>query len=226
MLKSLLVGVHLLLALCMPGFSQPAGYPDRSIKLVVPWPTGGPTDAIARLVAEKLSARLRQPVLVDNRPGANGIIGATAVARAPADGYTLMLALPETNVLNPLIYKTVSYRKEDLQPVAFFGVRPFALVASSRFKGKSVRDVIQAAKEHPNSISAASWGMGSTAHLAIAMVEQSANVQLLHIPFASPAALWTTMSRWIRTPSVQRSRMYSPTLAASWNRPGRWQWPP
>lgn len=193
MLKSLLVGAHLLLALSLPGFAQPAGYPDRPIKLVVPWPSGGPTDAIARLIAEKLSSRVRQPVLVDNRAGANGIIGTTAVARAPADGYTLMLALPETSVLNPLTYKTISYRQDDLQPVAFFGFRPFALVASSKYKGRSVQDIIQIAKQRPNSISAASWGIGSTAHLAIAMIEESASVELLHVPFPGTAAATTQL---------------------------------
>lgn len=193
MFKRLLSGAGLLLTFCLPAVAQPSGYPERPIKLVVPWPSGGPTDAIARLVAEKLSARVRQPVLVDNRPGANGIVGTTAVARAPADGYTLMLALPETNVLNPMIYKTISYRHEDLQSVAFFGVRPFALVAGPLHKGKTVGDIVQIAKQHPDAVSAASWGIGSTAHVAIALIEQSANVRLLHVPFPGTAAAATQL---------------------------------
>lgn len=193
MFKLLVASATLLLAVCLPALAQPAGYPDRPIKLIVPWPSGGPTDAIARLVAEKLSTRVRQPVLVDNRPGANGIVGTTAVARAQADGYTLMLALPETNVLNPLIYQTISYRHEDLQPVAFFGVRPFALVAGPRYTGKSVRDIVEVARQQPGSISAASWGMGSTAHVAIAQIEQSANIRLLHAPFPGTAAATTQL---------------------------------
>ncbi|MHA7685877.1 tripartite tricarboxylate transporter substrate binding protein [Cupriavidus sp. PET2-C1] len=188
MFKKLLAGATLLLACCFSAQAKPPGFPSRPIKLVVPWPSGGPTDAIARLVSEKLSVQVGQPVIVENRSGANGIVGTTAVSRAPADGYTLMLALPETNVLNPLVYKTISYRVEDLQALAFIGVRPFALVAGPTYMGKSISDVLRIARRSPESVSAASWGIGSTAHLAIASLEQSANVHLLHVPFPGTAA--------------------------------------
>lgn len=183
----------LLAAILLPVSAQPDGFPSRPIRLVVPWSPGGNTDGIARLMAMKLSARINQQVVVDNKPGANGIVGATAVARAQPDGYTLMLALPETNVLNPMVYKTISYSSKDLDPVAFMGVMPFALVANPNSKAGTVQDLVRSAKQQPGSVSAASWGVGSTAHAAIALMEQTAGVELLHVPFPGTAPALTQL---------------------------------
>jgi tripartite-type tricarboxylate transporter receptor subunit TctC len=181
----------LLAAILLPASAQTDKFPSRPIRLVVPWSAGGNTDGIARLMALKLSARINQQVVVDNKPGANGIVGTTAVAHAQPDGYTLMLALPETNVLNPMVYKNISYASKDLDPVAFIGIMPFALVANPSSKAATVPDLVRAAKQKPGSVSAASWGIGSTAHAAIALMEQTARVELLHVPFPGTAPAMT-----------------------------------
>jgi tripartite-type tricarboxylate transporter receptor subunit TctC len=173
----------MLAATLMPVSAQTDKFPQRPLRLVVPWAAGGNTDGIARLMAIKLSDRLKQQVVVDNRPGANGMIGTSFVARAQPDGYTLMLALPETNVLNPMVYKNATYTMKDLDPVAFMGVMPFALVANPTSKAGTVADLVRVAKQNPGTVSAASWGVGSTAHAAIALMEQAASLDLLHVPF-------------------------------------------
>jgi tripartite-type tricarboxylate transporter receptor subunit TctC len=177
----------LLASFLLPVSSQTANFPDRPIKLIVPWAAGGNTDAIARLMATKLSTRVHQPVVVDNRPGANGIIGSTAVARSQPDGYTLLLALPETNVLNPMVYKNITYSAKDFEALAYMGEMPFALVSNMTTKAGTVPDLVRAAKEKPGTVSAASWGVGSTAHAAIALMEQAAGLDLLHVPFTGTA---------------------------------------
>ena len=177
----------LLATFLLPVSSQTANFPDRPIKLIVPWAAGGNTDAIARLMATKLSTRVRQQVVVDNKPGANGIIGSTVVARSQPDGYTLLLALPETNVLNPMVYKNITYSAKDFDALAYMGEMPFALVSNMTTKAGTVPDLVRAAKEKPGTVSAASWGVGSTAHAAIALMEHAASVELLHVPFTGTA---------------------------------------
>ena len=178
-------------ATLLPVSAQTDKFPQRPIRLVVPWTPGGNTDGIARLMALKLSERINQQVVVDNKPGANGIVGTTLVVRAQPDGYTLMLALPETNVLNPMVYKNITYTAKDLDPVAFLGVLPFALVANPNSKAATVPELVRAARQLPGSVSAASWGVGSTAHAAIALMEQAAGLDLLHVPFPGTAPALT-----------------------------------
>lgn len=182
-----------LAAFLLPVCAQSESFPQRPIRLVVPWAAGGNTDAIARLMATKLSSRVNQQVVVDNRPGANGIIGSTAVARSQPDGYTILLALPETNVLNPMVYKNITYSGKDFEAVAYMGEMPFALVSNPTSKASTVSDLVRAAKERPGTVSAASWGVGSTAHAAIALVEQAAGLELLHVPFTGTAPAMTQL---------------------------------
>ena len=191
-LRNLALGAFLA-AFLLPVSAQTDNFPQRPIRLVVPWSPGAHTDAVARLMADRLTTRLKQPVLVDNKPGATGIIGATLVARSQPDGYTLLFALPETNVLNPLIYKNIAYTAKDFDAVAFMGVVPFALVANPSSKASTVSDIVRVAKEKPGAVSVATWGIGSTAHVATALIEQSANVQLLHVPFPGSAPALTQL---------------------------------
>jgi tripartite-type tricarboxylate transporter receptor subunit TctC len=191
-LRNLALGA-VLAAFLLPVSAQTDNFPQRPIRLVVPWSPGAHTHAVARLMADRLTTRLKQPVLVDNKPGATGIIGATLVARSQPDGYTLLFALPETNVLNPLIYKNIAYTAKDFDAVAFMGVVPFALVANPSSKASTVSDFVRLAKEKPGAVSVATWGIGSTAHVATALIEQSANVHLLHVPFPGSAPALTQL---------------------------------
>ncbi len=163
------------------------GYPSKPVTIVVAYPAGGDTDALARLFAEKLSTRLGQPVVVDNRPGASGVIGSSFVAKAPADGYTLLLA-PSTFSIAQLVLKTGSSTGYDVlngfTPIVETGTLPLFLVAGAASNFKSFKDV-QAAKGQ--TLSYASPGSGSPMHILGEMVNKSAGLGLGHVPYKGVA---------------------------------------
>ncbi len=164
-------------------------YPNREIKLVVPYPPGGPTDVVGRLVAEKLAQTLGKPVIVDNRAGANGIIGTAAVAQSPADGYTLLLATSATSS-NPSIYKTLTFDTEkQFMPVAMAATAPAFVWARASLPADNMQALIALAKAKPGTLSFASGGHGGTPHLCGELLKMLAGIDLLHVPYkgASPA---------------------------------------
>ncbi|MDD0810030.1 tripartite tricarboxylate transporter substrate-binding protein [Curvibacter sp. RS43] len=166
-------------------------YPDRPVRLVVPFQVGGAADQLARVLSECLSEAFRQTVWVDNKPGATGSIGTRQVARAAADGYTLLIGHSDSIVLQGLMHPN---REKDvasgLMPIAFVGRIPGVLIARPELGIKSPKDLIQRAKQRPGQLKLASWGMGSTIHLGIEWMNQSANIELLHVPYAgTPAAV-------------------------------------
>ncbi len=165
-----------------------AQYPDKPIKVVVAWPPGSPTDSVARLVSDRLAQRLGQPITVENRPGANGTIGTTYVAKAAPDGYTLIFATADTHSINPLVYKSLSYDAvKGFEPISLVGTVNFVLISRPDFPYADLQALVAAAKQQPGKISFATWGTGSTAHVALALLEQAAGVQLLHVPFQGSA---------------------------------------
>ncbi len=165
-----------------------AQYPDKPIKVVVAWPPGSPTDSVARIVSERLAQRLGQPVTVENRPGANGTIGTTYVAKAAPDGYTLVFATADTHSINPHVYKTLQYdAMKGFEPISLVGVVNFLLIARANFEQSDLQSLVAAAKQQPGKISYGTWGTGSTAHVAFALLEQSAGIQMLHVPFQGSA---------------------------------------
>lgn len=167
-----------------------AQYPDQPIKVLVAWPPGGVTDTSARLVAEHLSRVLKQPVTVDNRGGANGIIGTQAAAKASPDGYTLQMVTAESHAINPFVYKNLPYDAEkDFEPIALMARASFVLTARGGLDVKDTKELIALAKANPGKLSAASYGIGSTSHLALAAFEKEAGVSFLHVPYrgVSPA---------------------------------------
>ena len=167
--------------------AQGAGsYPTKPIRIVVPYAAGGFTDIVARLVGQKMSERLGQPVVVDNKPGASTIIGAEAVARAAPDGYTLLMGVTTTLSTNPLLFKKLSYKASDFKPVALAGLTPFVLVANPSVPG-SVREVVDAAKAKPGEMNVATLGIGSSTHLVLAMLRAAAGVDLKDIPYKGSA---------------------------------------
>lgn len=174
------------------GVAMAQAWPASPIKLVVTFPPGGSSDAAARIVAPKLSERLGQPVVVDNKPGAGGGVGLGMVAKAPADGYTIVLASAGGLTANPSLYKTLSYDPQrDFVPVTGFGASPFVLVAGTELPAKTVKDVIALAKKDPGKLTYASGGNGTAMHLSGELLKSMAGVEMTHVPYkgSGPAVL-------------------------------------
>jgi tripartite-type tricarboxylate transporter receptor subunit TctC len=166
-------------------------YPAKPIRLIVPYPPGGGTDFFARLVGAKMSENIGQPIVVENRPGAATIIGAEAAAKAPADGYTLLLADSTTLAVNPSLYKKLPYDpQKDFAPISLTARFAMLLVVNPTLdKSKTVKAFIDEAKAAPGNINFASVGAGTTHHLAMELFMQQTGVKLNHIPYkgAAPA---------------------------------------
>ena len=175
-------------------FAQP--FPAKPVKMVVPWPPGGGNDILGRLLAEALGAPLGQSVVVDNRGGANGLIGAEAVAKSPADGYTIMFHSVTTHLINAAFYSKVPYDTlGDFSAVSLIGEAGHVLVANPSFAAKTVKDVVAMAKAEPAKISYASFGSGSSSHLSGALFDSMLGVKLVHVPYkGSGPALTDTMA--------------------------------
>src|SRR3712207_3749800 len=148
-----------------------AGYPNRTIKLIVPDPPGGGVDAVTRLVAERLRQRLGQPVIVENRGGASGNVGAEAVASAEPDGYTLLASTPPPLAINAALYKRLNYDAAKFQPVALMATSPNVLVVRSGLPVGSAQELIAHAKANPGKLNYASQGNGTTSHLTTEMFQ-------------------------------------------------------
>ena len=176
--------VPLVAALCCGIAAAEDGYPNKVVQLVVPWPAGGFADVLGRTVAAQLAQNLGQMVYVDNRGGANGMLGADYVAKAAPDGYTLMFQSITSHAINPSIYARVPYSTEkDLVPLAVIATVPLLLVANPTFPAKNVADLIKLAKQQPGALSYASFGNGSASHLAGALFAKQAGVSMVHIPY-------------------------------------------
>ncbi len=178
----------LLLAVATTPLPANAGYPDRPVKILVPYQVGGATDFIARLVAQKLGEEFKQPVIVENRPGAGGMIAVTAAARAAPDGYTILIDAPGV-VLNPSLYRTVTYDPKDLQPVAQLMTSPFVIVVNPSVPIRSVTGIAEYARKNPSKFNVAT--AGNSTLLAAEMFRLIANVDFTFVPYngAAPASL-------------------------------------
>ena len=187
---------HRLIALLFPLFLVNGAYaqawPAKSLRIVVPFAPGGSTDIFARLLGERMSTALGQSVLIDNRAGAAGNIGADAVARSVPDGYTLLMATTGVMAINQALYRNMTYdAAKDLEPVAFVASITNVLIVSSESTLKSVAEVLAAAKRSPGSLSFASSGAGSSTHMSAELFKAMAGVDLLHVPYkgSGPAML-------------------------------------
>ena len=159
-------------------------WPSRQIRMVVPLPAGASVDVIGRLVAAKLGERLGQTVVIENRAGASGAIGADAVAKAAPDGYTLGMATTTTHVTNAIVNSKLVYDPvKDFTPIAMIGVVPYALSVSPKLPVKDVRELIALAKSKPGMLNYSSVGLGSVAHLATEMLSNMTGIKLNHIPY-------------------------------------------
>jgi len=176
--------------LCSTAFAQP--YPVKPLRLIVPNTPGGGTDTVARLVSEKLSPSLGQPIIVDNRGGAGGRIAAEFVARAPKDGYTLLLGSAATHITGPALDTDRKYDPvKDFTPISLAGTTAYLLVVHPSLPVKTVRDLIALAKAKPGGIAFASTGQGGPAHLGTELFQAMAHVKMIHVPFkgGAPAML-------------------------------------
>ena len=181
MLKKTLLCLALAMAATVSAF---AAYPDKTVTLVVPFPPGGSTDAIARVLAQKLPEKLGGTWIVDNKPGATGTIGAAFVKRAPADGYTLFVSSLGPFVIAPHLIKGVQYDAlKDLDPITIAVQAPNVLVVPANSPDKSVADLLAHLKKNPGKVSFASSGNGSSDHLSAELFWQQSGTEGLHIPY-------------------------------------------
>lgn len=169
-------------------------YPDKPIRLVVPFPPGGPTDIVARPLAQLLSDSLKQSVVIDNKGGAGGSIGADNVAKSPPDGYSLLMGTVGTNAINGSLYQKLSYDQvKDFTPIALVASAPVAIVVNSSEQVKSLQDLVRMAKARPNFIQFGSAGNGTPGHLTGAMFESATQIKLQHIPYKGSAPAVTDL---------------------------------
>jgi len=179
----------------LPGMlmAQGAAWPTKQLKLVVPFPAGGSTDSVGRLLAAELSKELGQSVVVENKGGANGNIGSDMVAKAEPDGYTLLLSGVGSNAISYAVYQNMPYRDSDFAHISLLATGPNVLVANNDFPGKTFAEFIKLARENPGKYTHASSGSGSSGHLAMEMLKQDAKIDLVHVPYKGGAAAITDM---------------------------------
>lgn len=189
--RSLLAGLSAASLTGLAGTARAqASFPTRPITLVVPFAAGGSTDIVARLVGQKMAETLGQSVVIENRAGAGGNVGATAVARAQPDGYTILMGTIATHALNPAILKTVTFDPvKDFTPISLLAVVPNVMVVNPNFPAKTVQEVIKLLKENPGKYSYASSGVGTPLHLSGELFKSLGGVNMNHVPYrgAGPA---------------------------------------
>jgi len=175
--------LSLLLAFPLLAFAQ-ADYPNRAIRIIVPFPPGGSTDIAARVVGEQLTEAWKQPVVIENRSGAGGSIGAEAAARMPADGYALIMGVTGSHAINTSLNPKLPYHPlRDFEPITQVGVLANVLVVHPSVKANTLPELIALAKQQPGKLSYASLGQGTAAHLTVEMFKSLAGIDLLHVPY-------------------------------------------
>jgi tripartite-type tricarboxylate transporter receptor subunit TctC len=169
--------------------TQPGAYPAKPVKLVIPYPPGGGTDITGRAMAQKLSEFLGQSVVIENRPGATGMIGAASVAKSAPDGYTILFGAASEMAINASLFKTMTYDpRTDFEPVTLVATFPLVFIAPATTT-QSLKELIEAARAKPDSVSYGSIGSGSPQHLAAELLSSMAKVRFLHIPYKGSGPL-------------------------------------
>src|SRR5262249_56260433 len=171
----------------LPAGAPERGYPTRPIRVVVCRPAGGGVDTVTRIISERLQHRLGQPVIIENKGGQSGNIGAEAVFNAEPDGYTLLASAPAPITTNPLLYKSLPFDPTRFTPVAMMTAIPNTLLVRAGFPAKNVQEFIAYARANPGKITYASQGNGTTSHLTAAMFEQATGAKLVHVPYRGTA---------------------------------------
>ncbi|MGD9941822.1 MAG: Bug family tripartite tricarboxylate transporter substrate binding protein [Burkholderiaceae bacterium] len=167
--------------------AQPSDYPNRPVRIVVPWPAGGVVDGVIRLLAPKLSETLRQNVVVDNRAGGAGLVGAQEAARAAPDGYTLLMVF-DSLAMAPAVYQKMPMDPfNDLAPISLLVRAPLVGVSTANFAPTNIRELVAYAKANPNTVTFGSTGVGSSSHLTAELFAQAAGVSMVHVPYKGGA---------------------------------------
>jgi tripartite-type tricarboxylate transporter receptor subunit TctC len=221
------LAVLAVLAACLQGFqsAQAQSYPDRPIKLVVPSPAGGPPDVMARLLSDKMAAALGQPVIVDNRGGAGGTIGARAVLAAEPDGYTLLMGSTSTLLVAPNIYKNAGYNAGSFAPVARVADASEMLGVHPSVPANSVAELIAVAKSKPGTLNFGSAGIGTLPHIEGELLKARAQIDISHVPYRGGGlaltgllggqiqVLFTTVTQML--PNVREGRVRGLAIAGA-----------
>ncbi|WP_459618106.1 Bug family tripartite tricarboxylate transporter substrate binding protein [Bordetella sp. 2513F-2] len=177
------LAASLLLSACAVSAVAADAYPTRPITVVSPFPAGGATDVLTRLLTEQMTKELGQPMIVENKAGAGTSIGAAYVSRERPDGYTILMATNSTLVTNRFLYKQLPYDPDGFAPVGMVGIGPLVLLSSPKQPFKSTQDVVAYAKQNPGKLTFASFGPGTSSHLAGELFKEQAGIDLLHVPF-------------------------------------------
>lgn len=206
-----LCALGLLLALD-PGHARAAGnaYPTRPIRFIVPYPPGGGTDTVGRMLAQKLTERLGQQIVVDNRGGANAIIGTEIASKAAPDGYTILFTVQGSIAVNPSLYRKLPYDPQrDLAPVIQVNTIALLLTANPKLPANNVAELVQLAKAQPGRLTYASSGTGGSSHLAMELLSRAAGIKMVHVPFkgGGPA---------LRALVANEVNLYSGPVLTSW----------
>jgi tripartite-type tricarboxylate transporter receptor subunit TctC len=183
---------RLMAALALVAFASSSAraqdaYPNRPVKIMIAFPVGGLLDTVSRIVGEKLSGLLGQQFIIEARPGAGGTLATAAVAKADPDGYTLMM-INDNHALNPSVFRNIPYDSvKDFAPIGFVGSTPLILVANGALPMRSAKELVEAAKQKPGTLTYGSVGVGSASHLAGVMLESAAGIQWQHVPYRGGA---------------------------------------
>jgi tripartite-type tricarboxylate transporter receptor subunit TctC len=185
-LGALLIGLSLLLS---PALAAAQDFPSKPIRLIVPFPAGGPNDIIARVIGQRMSELIKQPVLIDNRGGQGGVLGTDAVAKAAPDGYTIAISSAGALAISPSMEKVAYDTRKDLQPITLVAKVPEMLVVATNVPAKDMNELIALAKAQPGKLNFASSGPGSLPHLAGELLKLTAKIDIVHVPYrgAAPA---------------------------------------
>ena len=207
--------IALLAALLFTGaaFAQQP-YPNRPIRVVIPWPPGQATDLVGRVIAQKLSEVLGQPAVADNRAGAGGMIGTDFVAKATPDGYTILVASSGPVTINPLLQKVAYDVDRDLIPVAMMGLSPYVLVTGPQVQANTARELVDLIKANPGKYSFASSGSGATAHLVAEWFNMRAELKATHVPYKGSAPALTDVAGGLVTYATETVAATMPLIRA------------
>ena len=193
-LRSLAAAAAALAASLLPLAAHAQAWPSKPVKMVVPFTAGGSTDTVARIVSDKLTARLGQPVVVENKAGAGGALGSDFVAKSPADGYTLLVGTSSTMAIAPWVYTKLPYNPtRDFAPVTLLGIADIIVVVNSNVPIRNTKQLLDYAKANPGKLTFASGGNGSISHLLGEYFKSMAKVDMLHVPYKGDAQMVTDL---------------------------------